>query len=344
MLRIADANCVSLQELMLGFQCRHPDVPCPNSLDWGFSPAFLKAMARFCRTPISTLHSLDLRTRLPQAENVLLLRFRAASDQCLRLRKQRVGYAFCPTCIALQPYVHVRWDWAFPALLRCHVHKSPLRHGCPMCGEDDPLPFGAPAVASILCWSCGAHLTGASLGSHVGHVNGTHAVVERVYRVALRGTSPDYALLGEATGTQFRRFVDDLQLLAWYPSPELSPRSTDPQNLHLAFRKEILAIVGALVLNAAPASEPNGRNVKFREGLTLWLRVLALLSQREAEWIETASDLWPSALRQRLNSALDQHERSRSRSSPFRSTFFRPGLKYINSFEFRDFTAANEVE
>ena len=68
MLRIADANCVSLQELKLGFQCRHPDVPCPNSLDWGFSPAFLKAMARFCRTPISTLHSLDLRTRLPQAE------------------------------------------------------------------------------------------------------------------------------------------------------------------------------------------------------------------------------------------------------------------------------------
>jgi hypothetical protein len=176
-------------------------------------------------------------------------------------------------------------------------------------------------------------------------VDGTHAVVERVYRVALRGTSPDYALLGEATGTQFRSFVDDLlQLLAWYPNPKLSPRSTDPQNLHLAFRKEILAIVGALVLNAAPASEPNGRNVKFREGLTLRLRVLALLSQREAEWIETASDLWPSALRQRLNSALDQHERSRSRSSPFRSTFFRPGLKYINSFEFRDFTAANEVE
>ena len=118
MLRIADANCGSLRELLLGFQCRHPDVPCPNSLDREFSPAFLKAMARFCRTPISTLHSLDLRTRLPQAENVLLLRFRAASDQCLRLRKRRVGYAFCPTCIALQPYVHVRWDWAF---LPCSV-------------------------------------------------------------------------------------------------------------------------------------------------------------------------------------------------------------------------------
>ena len=131
--------------------------------------------------------------------------------------------------------------------------------------------------------------------------------------------------------------------LAWYPSPDLSPRLTDPRNLHLPFRKEILAIVGALVMDAAPASEPNGRNIKFRrEGLTLWLRVLALLSQREAESIETASELWPPALRRRLNSALDQHERGSSRSSPFRSTFFRPGLKYINRFEFRDFSAARQ--
>ena len=65
-----------------------------------------------------------------------------------------------------------------------------------------------------------------------------------------------------------------------------NPEKKNPQNLHLAFKKEILAIVGALVLNAAPASEPNGRNIKFRVGLTLWLQVLALLSQREAEWIE----------------------------------------------------------
>jgi TniQ len=347
MLRIADANCVSLQELMLGFQSSHPNVPCPNSLDWGFTPAFSKAMARFCRTPIGALHSLDLRTRLPQAESALLLRLRAVSDRCLRLCKERVGYAFCPTCISQQPYVHVRWEWAFPALLRCHVHKSPLRHGCPTCGEEDPLPFGtAPAVMRVLCWNCGENLTGTITGSHVGQVDGAQAIVEKVYRAALRGTSPHSALLGEATGTQFRRFVDDLlQLLAWYPSPDLSPRLTDPRNLYLPFRKEILAIVAALVMDAAPASEPNGRNIKFRrEDLTLWLRVLALLSQREAESIETASELWPPALRRRLNSALDQHERSSSRSSPFRSTFFRPGLKYINRFEFREFSAASEVE
>jgi len=214
-----------------------------------------------------------------------------------------------------------------------------------MCGEDDPLPFGALAVPSVLCWSCGADLTGRAFGSHVGRVDSTHAFVEKAYRAALRGTSRDYALLGDHTAAQFQRFVDDLfQLLAWYPSPGLSPRSTDPRNLHFAFRRDILGIIAALLVNAAPASEQHGTGIKFREGLALWLRVLALLSRREAEWIEAASELWPSALRQRLNSALHQHERSRSRSSPFRCTFFRPGLKYINHFEFRSLSAVNEAE
>jgi hypothetical protein len=60
--------------------------------------------------------------------------------------------------------------------------------------------------------------------------------------------------------------------------------------------------------------------------------------------MEEASALWPPTLRRRLNSALDHHERSRSQASPFRSMFFRPGLKYINSFEFRGLGAANEPE
>jgi hypothetical protein len=74
------------------------------------------------------------------------------------------------------------------------------------------------------------------------------------------------------------------------------------------------------------------------------MRVFALLSPWDAEWIENASELWPPLLRRRLNSALDQHKRGRSLASPFRSTFFRPGFKYINSFEFRDLNAVNEVE
>ncbi|MDX6459975.1 MAG: hypothetical protein QOE55_3672 [Acidobacteriaceae bacterium] len=110
------------------------------------------------------------------------------------------------------------------------------------------------------------------------------------------------------------------------------------------FRKDILGIIAALVVNAAPASEQHETSIKFREGLALWLRVLGLLSRREAEWIDAASELWPSALRQRLNSALHQHGRSGSRSSPFRCTFFPPGLKYINQFEFRSLSAVNEAE
>jgi hypothetical protein len=97
-------------------------------------------------------------------------------------------------------------------------------------------------------------------------------------------------------------------------------------------------------VNVAPATEPNERHSKFVEGLTLWLRVLALLSPREEERIENVSDLWPPTLRQRLNAALARPECKRSSSSPYRSRFFRPGLKYINSLEFRDLSAVNELD
>jgi hypothetical protein len=157
----------------------------------------------------------------------------------------------------------------------------------------------------------------------------------------LHGTYGEAGLLGKAKEIRFRRFVDDLVLLlAWYPSPELHPRLTDPRNLYLSFRRETLRIIEALVLNAAPASEPRTRSIKFQEGLKLWTRIFALLSEREAAWMEDASALWPPALRRRLNSALDHHERGCSQASPFRSVFFRPGLKYINSFEFRELGAS----
>jgi len=80
-------------------------------------------------------------------------------------------------------------------------------------------------------------------------------------------------------------------------------------------------------MNAASASEPNERSAEVRDGITLWRRVLSLLSQREAELNKTASELWPPAVRKRLNSALDQHESDCSRFSPFRGTFFRPGFE-----------------
>jgi hypothetical protein len=344
LMRIADANCVSLEELMLGFECRYPKVPWAEPLDWNLSPPFLKAMARFCRTSVRTLRTLDIPARLPHVQVALLLHPGTVPDRCPRLRNRRTGYAFCPTCISKQPYVHVRWEWAFPALLRCHVHKIPLRLGCHLCGEDDPLPFGAvPTAMGILCQSCRANLSGAVSGFHVHRANRTHSFLEKTYHAALRGAAPGFGLLGETTGTQFCRFVADLlQLLAWYPSPDLAPRLTDPTNRYLPFRTEILAMVGALVRNAAPSSDRSAR--RDREGTELWLRVLSLLSEREEEWIEIASELWPTALRQRLHEALDHHERFNPRRSQFRSPLFRPGLKYINHFKFRDLSAANQAE
>ena len=347
MLRIAHANCVSLQELVLGFQCRHPDLSIPDPLDWGFSPAYLKAMARFSRTPVSKLHLLDLRTRLQRAEHALLLSFRDISHQRERLRSRRLGYAFCPTCIAHQPRVYVRWEWAFPALLCCHTHKSLLIHGCAACGEDDPLPVGAiPSGAVLQCRSCGARLASTIPDSSIRPIDDTHIIIQQAYSAALRGAFSDEAWrLGDITGAQFLHFVDDMfQLLAWYPSNELSPRATDPRNLHFAFRKEIVANIGALVVNATGGSDAASRRVKVREGLKLWRQVLALLSHREASWIENAMGCWPPALRRRLNAALNEHERVHSRFSPFRSRYFRPGLKYMNFLNFRDLSAVNDVK
>jgi len=72
--------------------------------------------------------------------------------------------------------------------------------------------------------------------------------------------------------------------------------------------------------------------------------VPALLSHREASWIENAMECWPPALRRRLNAALNEHERAHSRFLPFRSRYFRPGLKYINLLNFRDLGAVNEAK
>jgi hypothetical protein len=137
-------------------------------------------------------------------------------------------------------------------------------HGCPACGEDHPLPFGAiPSAAVVQRRSCGARVASTIPDSSIRPVDDTHIIIQHACRTALRGASPDAALLGDVTGAQFLHFVDDMfQLLAWYPSNELSPRSTDPRNLHIAFRKEILVNIGALVVNATAGSEAASRRVR----------------------------------------------------------------------------------
>jgi hypothetical protein len=156
-LRVAAANFVSARELLCGFHSRHPEVPLPSSLDSCLDPVFLKAIAHFCRAPIAALQSLDLVQRLPHSQHALLLRFGSASPSCHRHCDLRVGYAFCPICIAEHPIVHVPWDWCLACLVCCSVHGTSLQLGCHSCGEPDPISFVVPPTHA--CWSCGADLT-----------------------------------------------------------------------------------------------------------------------------------------------------------------------------------------
>jgi len=183
-----------------------------------------------------------------------------------------------------------------------------------------PTSFGAPAVASILCWSCGAHLTGASLGSHLGHVNGTPAVVERVCAEPPL-IMPSWAKpLGRSfvvSSTTFSNCLPGTQARA-------VPTVYRPAESASCFQKRDSCDRRGTHSECGSSLGTEWKKRQISRGLTLWLRVLALLAQREAEWIKTASDLWPSALRQRLNLALYQHERSRSLPLLM---YFNPGRK-----------------
>ena len=330
LLRVAAANYVSLRELLLGFQIRNLTVPCPALLDLGLPPTFLKAMARFCRVTASRLQSLDLRSRLPHVGRALFLSFSPVSKQCLRLSERRIGYAFCAACLKQQHFVHVRWDWTFPCLLRCRVHNTALEIGCHSCGELDPLPFGAvPATQPILCSSCRAGLTNDAAASRTG---GSLNVVAKAYRTALLQASINPVLLGPTTGIQFRHFVDDmLQLFSNYPRP---PRFSEPLTLQYLEScrapaamaiQERLTTISKLICNASESSSNAGPS-RRHENLSLWASMLCLLSNRDGEILERRISLWPKALQQDFASALLWHTHQRWPDPPFSGRSFRPEI------------------
>jgi hypothetical protein len=173
----------------------------------------------------------------PDRGRTALLRFSSVSNRCSRLRDQRIGYPFCPTCISQTEICACSFGMGLPCLLRCHVYRSLLKYGCPKCGEHDPLPLGAaPATEPILCWACGADIandTNTSMSAELATVS----LSSRRPTVPLCSESLRILpLLGHGTNREFRRFVDVIfQMLAWYPNPQLSPRSSSRQNLYLPF-------------------------------------------------------------------------------------------------------------
>jgi hypothetical protein len=132
--RLAAANFVPLDELLSGLQARYPSAPYALSLDVELDEGFLLSMARFSRISVRPLRRLSLEKQISFPKATVLLRFNCNAGAS-QLLCRRLGYAFCPQCIARQSSVHVGWEWALACLLHCSVHGIPLCVGCPSCGE-----------------------------------------------------------------------------------------------------------------------------------------------------------------------------------------------------------------
>lgn len=330
LLRIAADNHVTARELMRGFTSIHPNIPLPASLDRSLNSAFLQPFSQFCRVHLCTLKALDLESRLKRPHRPVLLRFPARSKPSPRHCEIRAGYGFCPSCIAQDSIIHVRWDWCFAGLIRCPIHDIALELGCPICREPDPIAFGL-ALANLLtaCQSCGADLT-----VQTNHRSKTSArdlkAINQAYRNALLCMPPKPELLGQVTDQQFQSFVDDiLQVLDREASRKLMQPLTRKQDSIFPEQPRLEAIAG-LILNAMPSSDRQTRTNRHRRSLKLWTKILAALPEREAFALKQASHSWPGAIRSRFAHAYSCYERTTLRWRAFsRSTHHdgSPGFK-----------------
>lgn len=215
LLRVAAANLISLRELLDSVESRYGPVLSNVPVDYGVPDAAVMALSKFCRVRPKTVRMLDLRHRVSGLTTAMLLAFKHSGVGCPRCSSNRIGYAFCPSCVANQPVIHVPWEWSLSCLSRCTIHQRFLLDGCPLCGHSDPLTFTEPhSPDSRLCRSCGGDIAGGkSDGSVEINVQDEEMqAVENDYRAALDGAAP--RLLPKATARAFRLFVEDmLQLL-----------------------------------------------------------------------------------------------------------------------------------
>jgi hypothetical protein len=316
LLRLAAANCVSLDELLLGFQSSYPSAPCPVSLDLNLDRDFLRAMARFSRVPVITLSRLSLENQVPDPESTLLLWLTNNPGHFSRQLSRRLAYAFCLSCIAQQGSVHVRWEWTVACLLHCSVHKYPLSIGCPSCGDLDPLRFGiVPVAGHVSCQSCDADLLGHPDRSAHRPSSPRVIAIEKAYRLALRGIAPDLAPLDGASGAQFRHFVDDtLRLLVDHQESQWSTRCGNHQPNLLSSRHEMIGTISQLIMNACPDCDMYERQARYRKSVKLWSSLLAHLNLDSRRCLASASRAWPSVLQRRFATAFGKTTR---RSWPY---------------------------
>jgi hypothetical protein len=286
LLRVAAANCVTLQEFLDGFYSVYPEVPLPRSLDFNLPPVFLTSLSAFCRVSAEGIETLDLAQRFRHLDRALLLK---ASDKAWhnpRVGGLRVGYAFCPRCIGEQKVPHLNWSWCFACIVRCPVHRTTLILGCPYCGEDDPVDFApSPLNPGRHCWACGTGLyqSAKNLAADCKD-DEVIRVIEDTYRAALLDMAPDISLLGKVTGRAFRRFIDDmLDLLTRFHGAELIAADQFSSNSGTISRHQLLDVVKDLISSAAtrPAIKLQGRTFKY--SLRLWASLISAIPEREGK-------------------------------------------------------------
>jgi hypothetical protein len=84
-------------------------------------------------------------------------------------------------------------------------------------------------------------------------------------------------------------------------------------------RQDIVEIIAALILNAAPHRNRRIHNQHRARGVRLWSTLLSAIPESAAPTMERASLKWPAALRRRFLSGLQDRRRKRWPYTPYRS-------------------------
>jgi hypothetical protein len=328
LLRVAVENAVSGRELLSGFASVHPHIPLPRSLDRSLNQDFLRAFSHFTRVHFHTLKALDLESRLQRSHRAVLLCFPSTSKPSPRCCDLRAGYAFCPLCIAQHSVIHVRWDWCFAGLIRCSVHDSLLRLGCPACGEADPLSFDTTFTnASRACQSCSTDLTLQTSPLSKASLKNISAI-DQAYRDALMSVAPNSTLLGQTSDEQFQSCIDDiLEFLARKRSWQHKTLATAQQNGSISDQPRLLAILD-VIMNAAPSADRQTRSNCHRRSLKLWARIFSSAPESDIYALKRSSRRWPAAIRARFDHPWSRRERDALR---WRTDFSLPTVSDLSA-------------
>jgi hypothetical protein len=84
-------------------------------------------------------------------------------------------------------------------------------------------------------------------------------------------------------------------------------------------RRRLLTMIGELVRNATPTSDPAHRSVRYRRSVALWSTLFQVMSEPEGRDLERRVPHWPGSIRRRFATALEHRRRKRWPHSPYSS-------------------------